>query len=153
MVEQEPGNNGGKDYFKAKIDHHVRNFDASAARYRRTYFITSILNVVLSGLITIAAGWKPDIEGAGNVILVLGVLVGLNSGWGMFFSPQQSWLICASTSNRLKSLRLRLEATQWLPDAKEEIDGVYQTLQQILDEHNKDWLNIRSALRKRDKPI
>ena len=87
---------GQLSQLEQRVQKHIRSFDASALWYRRTYLVTSLANVIMSGLISIIAGWKPAIEIGGNIILILGSFVMLNSSIGFFIDPKRCWLIYAS---------------------------------------------------------
>lgn len=123
---------------------------SSVSWYRGRYYVTTMSTVVLSGLITVIAGWKPDLgNGANNVILVLGALSTLVSAWGAFFSPREAWLLYATTLGRLRGLQAKIDFRSRPPGLAAEdvanIDAWFAEYQQVLEDHNKSWLEMRSS--------
>jgi hypothetical protein len=139
------------DYISSKLENHMRSFDSSAFWYRRIYFWTSMGTLTISGLITVVAGWNVSSEYTAvqrHITLVLGAVATVVSGWGLFFSPKDSWLICATSLNRLRSLNSKIDFMKSLPstvDTDQQLASeVYAEYQAIMDDHNKAWLALRS---------
>lgn len=139
-------------YVSERLDGYIRSFHSSVAWYRRVYFYTSMVTLVFSGLITIIAGWKPELQigvKTENLVLILAALITIVSGWGMFFSPKDSWLIYASSLNRLRALKTKLEFMKANPSVFDNDDKLaselYAEFQAIFDAHNKAWLELRAA--------
>lgn len=140
------------DYICGKLDGYISSFHSSVAWYRRVYFYTSMATLLFSGLITVIAGWKPELQigvKTENLVLILAALITVVSGWGMFFSPKDSWLIYASSLNRLRALKTRIEFMKANPSTFGQDDKLaselYEEFQAIFDAHNKAWLELRAA--------
>jgi hypothetical protein len=139
-------------YVLKKLDDYIGSFHGSVAWYRRVYFFTSLATLIFSGLITIIVGWKPEFQigvRTENLVLVLGALITIVSGWGFFFSPKESWLIYASSLNRLRALKTKIEFLNTSPDAFKSNEKLasegYAEFQAVFDAHNKAWLELRAA--------
>jgi len=151
MDEQLPSQNDSLHYLEDEILARIKNFNQSAKWYRRRYYATTMSAILLSGAITVIAGWRPNPHGnwPSNLILALGAASTVIAAWGAFFSPRETWLLYAQTLNKLKSLRAQIEYTVRspvsIPDAKPRIDTFFARYQAIVDEHNKQWLDIRSS--------
>lgn len=160
MADLEPAAKTNLDFILERLEHNIRSFQSSADRYRRVYFYTSMATVVFSGLISVIAGWKPELWvriRTENLILVLATLITILSGWGMFFSPKESWLIYASSLNRLRALKTKIDFLKTSADLIKGQDAesseLYKEYQAIFDDHNKSWLQLRTAsLQNRQKP-
>jgi hypothetical protein len=138
-------------YIEQQLKARIASFHASVGWYRRRYFGATMSTVLLSGVITLIAGWKPaELFGvhASNVILVLGAVSTVIAAWGAFFSPRESWLLCASTLNRLRALQARIDFLSREPGAlapaSDSVAELFQAYQSILDGHNKAWFELRS---------
>ncbi len=146
-MPEEPSNKIA--YLLDELDKHLGTFDRKANWYRGVYFSTSMVLLLLSGLIAVIAGWKSqDADQASRVILVLGTLSTIVAGYGMFFSPKESWLLCATTSNRMRGLKAKIEFMEIDLKTPEDADKLaaecHAELQAILDAQNEAWLNLRS---------
>jgi hypothetical protein len=135
----------------------TQQFHRSVKWYRSRYYASTISAVVLSGVITVIAGWKPTLgDWSSNVILLLGALSTIVSAWGAFFSPKESWLLYARTLAKLRALQLRMQFTfAENPNASRddgEIQDYFEKYQAIHDEHNKEWLEIRASSRQAAPP-
>jgi Protein of unknown function (DUF4231) len=124
----------------------------SPTGYRSRYYVSTVSTVLLSGVITAIAGWKPTLgDRASNVILLLGAISTLVSAWGAFFSPRESWLLYAQTLAKLRALQVRLRFRY--PDdslragSEAEVDEFFEKYQAVHDEHNRRWLEVRSSSR------
>jgi len=108
-----PGANDKIDYICKRLESHEKTFGNSAVWYRRVFFWTSIVTLLLTGMITVIAGIQTTPEFPHQVqqdsILVLGAIATIVSGWGLFFSPKDSWLIYANSLNRLRALRSKIQ--------------------------------------------
>jgi hypothetical protein len=140
------------EYITAKLDSHIRSFQSSVNWYRGVSFYTSMATLMFSGLITIITGWKPELRvgiKTENLVLILAALITVVSAWGMFFSPKDSWLIYASSLNRLRALKAKIEFTKREPDFVKAADAralaLYDEYQAIFDAHNKAWLELRTT--------
>jgi hypothetical protein len=84
-----------------------------------------------------------------NVVLVLSTFLTVVTGYGLFFSPKNSWLIFASSSNRLRALRGKIEFAKVVPNTPVDEDKLardsYAELQTILGDTNEAWLNLRMS--------
>jgi hypothetical protein len=139
-------------YLTKELRDRIKSFHSSVAWYRRRYYLATMSTVVLAALITIVAGWKPSLAlgiNENNVTLVLGALTTVISAWGAFFSPRESWLIYASTLNRLRVLEAKIDFLKVSSSQTSLGDGaitaLFQEYQSTLDAHNKAWLELRSA--------
>ena len=151
MQEQE-SNKDRLSYLMTEIDVRTKQFHGSVKWYRGRYYVSTISAVVLSGVITVIAGWKPTLgDGASNVILILGAVSTLVSAWGAFFSPRESWLLYAQTLAKLRALQVRMQfyfSTSSSAAASEaEVNEFFEKYQAIHDEHNRTWLEVRSSSR------
>ncbi|MGA2606183.1 MAG: SLATT domain-containing protein [Terriglobia bacterium] len=138
------------DYVSGRLDDSIRSFQSATTWYRHVYFYTSMATLLLSGAITVIAGWKLETHAGvntNNVVLILAALITVASGWGMFYSPKDSWLIYASSLNQLRALKMKMEFMKTNPSAFEQDEklpyGLYEELQAIFDAHNKAWLELR----------
>ena len=151
------GNQKDKDkvsYLDDILNEQINSFHSSVRWYRRKHFTTSMSVVILSALITILAGWKGELLSNAvvqNVILVSGVLSTVVSAWGAFFTPKESWHLYATTLSRLRSLQTDLNYKRKPPNEINTDEKVMHELlekyQNILADHNKVWLEIRSNIR------
>ena len=138
-------------YLDSQLTARIASFHDSVKWYRRKYFTTSMSAVILSGLITVLAGWKGELLPGNviqNVILFLGALTTVVSAWGAFFSPKESWHLYAMTLTKLRALQAELIYKRTPPnEINAEIDKLFERYQAILDEHNRAWLEVRSSIR------
>jgi hypothetical protein len=140
-----------------EIDVRARQFHNSVKWYRGRYYASTISAVVLSGIITIIAGWKPNLgDWSSNVILLLGAFSTIISAWGAFFSPRESWLLYAQTLAKLRALQVRMQYSfandPSASHSDAEINEYFETYQAIHDAHNKLWLEIRASSRQAALP-
>jgi hypothetical protein len=138
------------DFISKELKERIPSFHGSVDWYRHVYFVTSMATLILSGLITVLAGWKRDLPPElDNAVLILSALITVVSGWGLFFSPKNSWLIYAATLHRLRALQSKMEFMKAPPattDGDERFASeIHAEYQATLDAHNKAWLDLRSA--------
>jgi hypothetical protein len=134
-----------------QIEGRLRRLDEAITWYRKVHFRGQMAVVVLSALVTIVAGLKLsfDFEGtSSNIVLVLGALLSVISTWGAFFSPKESWHLNAKTYGRLRALQASLRFQACSPDFSEDgrkrVAEAFAEYQEILAEHNTEWLSLRS---------
>jgi hypothetical protein len=148
-------------YLRLEINYAENTYYTSANWYRRRYYASTLSTIILSGVITIIAGWKPFgdsiIAGwkpfgdyASNIILFLGATSTIISSWGAFFSPKESWLLNSSTLVKVIALRkeiefLVLEPTKLLIDDLATVESLRKEYQSIVDAHNRAWFELRSS--------
>lgn len=145
------------EYIMQETEARIKKFQYAVTWYRRRFFAATMSSVVLSGLITLIAGWKHIVISfyfvqidSSNLILILSGFVTIVSTWGAFFSPKESWLIYASTLNNLQALKSELEFLKISTNqpTSEKLNQLFEKYQSILATHNKAWLELRSSTKK-----
>jgi Protein of unknown function (DUF4231) len=141
------------NYLMAQIKAQLVRLDGSVWWYRRRHYITKGSTIVLSTLITVISGISlpPDIISPGKtqaLILIFGATISIITTFGSFFSPKESWLLGASTYDKLRKLQFELEfkSKAFAEDANEcpFIDDACSKYQAIIDEYNVEWFNLRT---------
>ncbi len=140
---------GKTELILRQLKERIDSFESKSIWYRRTYFITSIGLLLISAAVTVIAGWKPPSADTTNIVLVLSTLLTVLSGYGLFYSPKNSWLIFASSTNRLRALRGKIEFMRADQISSQDEDKLaresFAEFQTILDETNKAWLDLRTG--------
>ena len=153
MTTEPAGEKDKIDYICDRLESHEKTFGNSAVWYRRVFFWTSIFTLLLTGMITVIAGFQTTPEFnhqvQQDIILVLGAIATIVSGWGLFFSPKDSWLIYATSLNRLRALRSKIQFLKSSPSTiksdEQFASEIYAEYQAIMDAHNKTWLALRNG--------
>lgn len=138
-------------YLDKELKDRCASFHGSVNWYRRRYYVATMSAVLLSALITLIAGWKPNLSigvDGSNIVLILGAISTVISAWGAFFSPKESWGVYASTLNRLRALQAKIDFLTLEPKpltaTSDSIAELFQEYQSILDAHNKALFELRS---------
>jgi hypothetical protein len=148
------------------LEERGNSFQKRAVWYRWRYYLSTMTTVVLSALITVIAGCRPDFGTAvnnltphqandftnsieANLTLGLAALSTVVAAWGAFFSPRESWLLYFTTCGRLRALQAKVAFNSRHSiggnDQAHTVNAWFKEYQDILEAHNATWLQMRSS--------
>lgn len=131
--------------------HHIRSFSSSSTFYRRRSLAQTVSAAVLGALTTFLIGLGQIYPHAwlSAAALASAGLTTVASAWSGWFGSRQAWVINQATLNKLYTLRAQIrldklsqsDSTAALSLAA--VQGYHNRCQEILDEANSSWEQLR----------
>jgi hypothetical protein len=146
-------------YLHRQISDRLITFHSEANSYSKKSKYYQASAVIIGALITVLSGLKLPLVirgystdkfalGITALILVLGASSTVIAFFGSFFSPAQCWRLNQDTYNKMRALQAEIEMEELSPTFSDHEEALlkrfFAKYQSILDEQNRQWLEIRS---------
>ncbi|MGJ5633296.1 SLATT domain-containing protein [Nostoc sp. CALU 1950] len=149
-IEKDDENNRKIKFIKEKIDKRISSFRERRKENRENAIRIKLLSFSIASLTTILLGLNglstPSKMVLQNVAFTFSAITTLLTAWDTFFNYRGLWIRYTGTLNELYELKDNLEYLSTGENgniSREDLDKLYQRYQNILNETNTTWGELR----------
>ncbi|MCE7006043.1 SLATT domain-containing protein [Kibdelosporangium philippinense] len=147
------GDAGRFEFVKSEVDGLLRRFRKRRTRDKRKAFGLQMATVTLSATISVLLGLR-NFGGAesllANIALALGALIAVLAAADAFFGHRDLWILRTRTVRDLEELSRDLAYYESSlgtdPPARDEVDGFFDRLGEIVKRDSEDWGRLRTPM-------
>jgi len=139
-------------YLEKEILGSIQRLNRDLRWYRGRHYFTQMGAMFLTAAITVVAGINSkglSPSTTSNIVLVMGALGTLLTGWGAFFSPKESWVLSTRTLQNLYALQSRMQFAELKPNQVDDdwITAMFDEYITVVALHSKARNNLTKGAR------
>lgn len=134
-----------QEYLETRVTTQRKYFSEKATSYKKYYYITSILKLVISLVITVMSSVAFEISPVSILIAVLSALMALIEGILLLYKFNENWITYRMTSENLKKEEFLFKTRSgeyYMLDDSQALNIFVQNTETVIQNSNKHWEGI-----------